>query len=238
MVSPRLSGRSWDSRDSGDLKRLFDAVDRERPSFHAGHQNANVWHNAGWGLARFRATFGWHRPRSGEGSLFAKTLKTTLTKQQVAQYETVTRWKKATPYETGLRHGGDRRGADGNSPRTEEMGFAAVLLQETQPTPGIETADSYTMLLLAAGLPEAKLRSILDDTQWQHLTKRFEQAKKRETGTAKPGHKRMMPVTCRKDLTDGNGCLSARRRAESTGYNSDALAVLPCFSIRMRDSGI
>ena len=35
----------------------------------------------------------------GNRSLFAKTLKTILTPEQVAKYETVTRWKKTTPYE-------------------------------------------------------------------------------------------------------------------------------------------
>ena len=60
----------------------------------------------------------------------------------------------------------------------QETRFARLLVEETLPPPGFERLDSLAMLLLAAELPEDKLKPVFNDAQWRHLRQRFEQAKK------------------------------------------------------------
>jgi hypothetical protein len=162
----------------GDLKRLGEVLEKARKECETSGGNIVVLRSMVPKLRSLRDSI--NAGPFGDGSLFAKTLKTTLTAEQAATYETLARRTHYTEYERWVYVMVAIEGGPMKLRPEQESGFAKLLLEETQPAANADRSDSYTMLLLAASVPEAKLKPLFDDEQWQHLQQRFRQARKIE----------------------------------------------------------
>jgi hypothetical protein len=114
----------------------------------------------------------------GAGSLFAKTLKTTLTDEQKARsgraardgalsrHRATTRWVVAT-LDTILELSSVQHGQ-----------LEALLVEQTRPPRYFGEYDYYGVLYQASKLPETKIKSILNDRQWAQLSKHIAESKR------------------------------------------------------------
>jgi hypothetical protein len=110
-----------------------------------------------------------------DGSIFVKTLKTTLTPEQLARYDTWTR----DFYR--LRVQWVAFSLDVGTPMSSETRtrLATMIMSQTRPLRRYDGAyDFQAILYQASRIPEAKLRPIFDDAQWRVLQLHFDDAKK------------------------------------------------------------
>ena len=121
----------------------------------------------------------------GDGSMFAKTLVTTLTLDQrlrakeierIRSYRTRVHWV-VLPLDglLGLSQEQHRR-------------FVDVIAQETSPLERYGEFDEDAVMLQASRLPEAKLKPIFDDAQWNRLRGHFDRARRIEKSLIEKGY--------------------------------------------------
>jgi hypothetical protein len=110
-----------------------------------------------------------------DGSIFIKTLRTTLNPDQLDRFETATRdfyrlrvqWV-AFSLDVGPGFGAEQRAR-----------LARIILSETRPLRRYDGAyDFQAILYQASRIPEARLRPIFDHAQWRVLRLHFDEAKK------------------------------------------------------------
>jgi hypothetical protein len=108
-----------------------------------------------------------------DGSLFAKTLWKTLTPEHRSRfgkefYRSRVEWVVSLKDRSlGLSDEQHRQLVD-------------VIVEETIPLKRYGQYDAYAVMYQASRLPEAKLRRILDDVQWQRLRNQFQQVRRFE----------------------------------------------------------
>jgi hypothetical protein len=160
----------------GDIKRLFDRVDELRANLKGDADDQKK-------LMEFLAEMRVQRIDAsgdvfGEGSIFAKAFKTTLTAVQSAQYEKVTRegalgrhratigWVVAT-LDSVLELNPAQHGQ-----------LEALLMEQTRPPRYFGEYDYYGVLFQASKLPETRFKSILSDRQWAKLSMQIVESKR------------------------------------------------------------
>ncbi len=155
----------------GDIKRFFD-----RAELRGGAVEPNEIQEFGDVPRRFRANAGGEV--FGEGSIFSKAFKTTLTAGQFARYEKVDRdvarsrhrativWVVST-LDTILELSTD-----------EHRRLEALLVEHTRPPRAFGEYDYYGVLFQASNLPETNFKSILSDRQWVKLSKHISESKR------------------------------------------------------------
>ena len=116
----------------------------------------------------------------GDDSLFAKVLKSTLTKEQhavrdqavrqagLAQHTATIRWAVGS-LDTWLRL----------SPEQHQK-LEALLLAQTRSPRKFGEYDYYGLMFQASKLAEKELKTIFDDDQWQKLNRQFAEAQRLE----------------------------------------------------------
>jgi hypothetical protein len=160
----------------GDIKRLFDRVDEMKANLKgdAEDQKKLMGFLEEMRLQRIDA----RGDVFGEGSIFAKALKTTLTSVQSAQYEKATRdgalarhratirWVVAT-FDTVLELNAVQHGQ-----------LETLLVEQTRPPRYFGEYDYYGVLFQASKLPETRFKSILSDRQWAKLSMHIAESKR------------------------------------------------------------
>jgi hypothetical protein len=160
----------------GDIKRLFDRVEEMRAKLDGDANDPAAYLQFIEELRPLR--FDSSGDVFGDGSIFSKTFKTTLTAIQSAQYEKVardgalsrhratTRWVVAT-LDTILELSSVQHGQ-----------LEALLVEQTRPPRYFGEYDYYGVLYQASKLPETKIKSILSDRQWAQLSKHIAESKR------------------------------------------------------------
>ena len=170
----------------GDIKRLFDrALEvRQQRLIPVGDENEFLMvvpdepphHRAASGTL------------FGEGSLFAKVLKRTVTKEQSARYEKVSREASIRHHRTNLQWvlgtWDQMLGLTSEQHRRLELLF----LRETRPPRRFGEEDYSGVLLQISRLPEVGLRPIFSNDQWAKLSVQLAEAKRRGPMLKKDGY--------------------------------------------------
>jgi hypothetical protein len=167
----RLAGR-------GDIKRYFDHLAEKREEFER-IKNDNVK------VVNFRRQLngirlGARMEPFGDGSLFSKTIKTTLSPKQAADYELALRDAKLARHRTAIDLVVDREDRLLKMSVAQRRQFRDALLRETVPALKRSPYDYYVIILQLSRLPEDKVRPIFSDPQWASLRQRFAQVKQLE----------------------------------------------------------
>jgi hypothetical protein len=118
--------------------------------------------------------------RFGDGSLFAKTLWKTLNPEQRSRfgkefYHSRVEWVVSFKDRSlGLSDEQHRQ-------------LVNLIVDETLPLRKYGQNDAYAVMYQASRLPEAKIRRILDEVQWQRLRNQFQQVRRFEGVLVKEG---------------------------------------------------
>ena len=104
--------------------------------------------------------------RFGDGSLFAKTLKTTLACEQYAEHSRDVFRGRVESVVSSLD---ERLGLS----REQHLRFVTLIVEETPPLKRYGDYDAYAVMFQMSKLPEAQLKRILDEGQLRLLTDKF-----------------------------------------------------------------
>jgi hypothetical protein len=124
----------------------------------------------------------------GEGSLLAKTLKKTLTREQTLEYE------KATREATVQRHRAMLQWVLGTLDQTlaltpqQHNRLEAILYEETRPPKRFGAEDYFGVMFQLSMVSETRLRPIFDDGQWAKLSLQLAEAKRKEPTLRQEGY--------------------------------------------------
>ena len=111
-------------------------------------------------------------------SIFTKTLARTLTAEQAAKYEEVTREKKMFRHRAKIALVIATLDNSLGMTAEQRRKLEKTLVDETRPPRENSQYDFYVILYQAAMLPEERIKPIFDDTQWKSLAPYFNQAKR------------------------------------------------------------
>ena len=164
----RLAGK-------GDVKRFFDIYDEKRRKFQllkTNQGNVNEIFREIAPLQQMLASGAF-----GRGSIFEKTVKATLSAEQVARFDEVGRDRRAARYRARVDLVVAMVDNSVGLTADQRRRFADVLGAETKAPARTGQYEYYLVMYLAAQLPEEKLRPIFDDVQWKVVGQMLNQAK-------------------------------------------------------------
>jgi hypothetical protein len=148
----------------GDIKRLMDRID---PIFESS-ANSTVADIQRF-TAETRELFNAMNGLFDAGSLFSKTMSTTLTHEQFAEHERALREKNLAWYVNAVTDAVPRLAKIVDLSEAQAGKLSGLILRETSPPQKFGPADYAFVMFRASKLSEAKLREILDERQWTAL---------------------------------------------------------------------
>ncbi|WP_010586576.1 hypothetical protein [Schlesneria paludicola] len=159
---------------STDIKRYFDEVDAVRKKYREGKQDQEAWQNIWQEIHPLQMKLA--AGLFGANSFFAKTVKTTLTEEQFAKYDTIVSERRQFRYRSSVEI--VLTSIEETVPLRERQHDAIVnlLVEETQPPAAFGPYDQHVVCYYISRLPDTKLKSLLDARQWELLqnhVKRF-----------------------------------------------------------------
>lgn len=162
----------------GDMKRFFDRVEERRQAFQLAKTDQVKYQEFHQSLTPLRQTLA--KGLFGEGSLFSKTVRSTLDPGQTARYEAVVRerqtFREGARLDLGLAVLDNALGLDSGQRRQ----LRKLAREETRPPKTFGYSDYQVLLLQLARLPEDKLKPVFREAQWRTLTTWFDNAKATE----------------------------------------------------------
>jgi hypothetical protein len=162
----RLAGR-------GDIKRFFDKVEGLKRKFQQGQNdpNTNIWQE----IQPLQVEL--NTGLFGDDSLYAKTIRRTLSPDQTAQFESVSRERKSFRFRATVDWFVVHLDKGLGLTDLQRQQFVELLVNEAQPPRKFGPGDYWYLLLQTARLPEPKLKPIFDAPQWRLLSRQFAQAR-------------------------------------------------------------
>jgi len=158
---------------AGDVRRFFDQVEVVRKKFLEVKDDQNafglVWQDIQ--PLQNRMSSGMF----GDASLFGKTLRKTLSAEQLAKYDVVLRERRQYRYRASVEVA--LAILENTVPLRSGQHDAIVelLVTETQPPDAYGQQDYYYVFYRLATLPEQLVRPLLDDRQWTILGPQLDQ---------------------------------------------------------------
>ncbi len=160
---------------SSDIKRFFDEVDRIRKKVKGGKLDQNEWNNIWQEIQplRNRQTSGLF----GDTSFFAKTVRKSLTEEQIQKYDVVVNERRKFRYRASLEVVVTNLASTVPLRHTQHEAIVKLLLDETQPPPTFGQYDQYFVMYQLEKLAEPKIKPLLDEHQWKLLEVQIQQYK-------------------------------------------------------------
>ena len=162
----RLAGR-------GDIKRFFDKVEALKRKFQLGQNdpNTNIWNE----IQPLQVEL--NTGLFGDDSLYAKTIRRTLSPDQAALFEGVSRERKSFRLRATVEWFVVHLDKGLGLTDLQRQRFVELLVNEAEPPKKFGLGDYWYLLLQTARLPESKLKPIFDAPQWRLLSRQFVQAR-------------------------------------------------------------
>lgn len=152
---------------SSDVKRFFDEVAEIRKKVNAGKLDQNAWNNIWQEIQPLRnkqAT-----GLFGETSFFAKTIRKTLTEEQIAKYDAVNNERRRFRYRAAIEVALTSMESSVPLNHSQHDSIVKLLMDETQPPAAFGQYDQYVVMYQLERLPQTKLKPLLDEQQWKQL---------------------------------------------------------------------
>lgn len=159
----------------GDIKRYADRVEEVREKFMAVRKDQEkfnqIWNDIHPLQNRLNAGL------FNEESLLAKTIRSTLSTEQLTAFQSVESERKKFRYRAKVEL--VVAGVEATIPFTDEQRqkIITMIFDETEPPKRFGQYDYYVVMLRASQIPEAKWKSILDKEQHEALKKNFQQVR-------------------------------------------------------------
>jgi hypothetical protein len=165
----------------GDIKRYCDSVEEIWRSLDVTANDPDKTRDAIMEIERLERVH-----KSGmfkNGSIFAKTLQKTLSDEQIALYKEKNRqqYRETLTWVTGTLEQTLKLSAN------QRRRLERVLTEETRAPGAFGGYDYYGVIFQAARIPEARLKPIFDDDQWQVLSRQFQEVRGMEQTLADGG---------------------------------------------------
>jgi len=169
----------------GDMKRFFDEVEVVRKKFLAvrNDQNAfnNIWQEIGPLQQRQAAGL------FGETSIFAKTLRKTLTAEQQESYLAVVEERRRFRYRAALEVSLNTLSGSVGLRHEQHEALLKLMVEETPPMKLFGQYDHYAVLYQMSKLPTQKVKGLVDERQWKLLQPHFDQGRGMEAHLVQNG---------------------------------------------------
>ncbi len=159
----------------GDIKRFFDRVEDLRKKFDKSKNDQNLFGLMWQDIQALQAIF--QAGLLGEGSIFAKTLKSTLSPDQVASHENVVHDRLMYRYWARVDLAMELLNNTVGFTDDQRQRLVKLLTEETKPPKRLGQNDYYAVLYMLASLPEAKVKPIFEESQYRNLKRQFDQAR-------------------------------------------------------------
>ncbi len=162
-----------------DMKRFFDRVEDAKDEYRRSNGD---WNQVGNRIFELQGIT--NRPHSelfGDESMLAKTLKKTLTPEQVTRHEKGA-YRARVEWAIGILQ--SRLVLNPEQRRR----LVTLVVDETPPLKRYGNFDYDAIMLQMSRLPREKLRAALDEAQYRNLTLRFEQARRMESILVSEGY--------------------------------------------------
>jgi hypothetical protein len=149
----------------GDAKRFFEEVEVVREKFRAVQNDANAFNGIWQDIQPLQQKLA--RGLFGEKSFFAKTLRKTLTPEQVARFQTNLDERRKYRYRVMVEVG--ITSLENSVPLRHEQQKALVklLLEKSEPPQSFGQYDQYVVMHQLSTLPEQDLKAVLNERQWE-----------------------------------------------------------------------
>ena len=116
----------------------------------------------------------------GDGSLYSKVLKSTLTPQQVTMREKAAKEASIALHRTTVRWAIGSMEPWLNLSAAQHEKLESLLCTRTRPPRKFGAYDYYGLMFQASKLPEKELKSIFNTTQWQKIEQQIAEARRLE----------------------------------------------------------
>lgn len=159
----------------GDMKRFFDQVEEVRKKFlevRNDQQRFNqIWQEINPLQQKQAAGL------FGDSSMFAKTLRKTLTEEQQAKYQVVVDERRRFRYRAMIEVSLVSLESTVALRHDQHEAILKLLVEETQPPLMFGQYDSHYVMYALSKLPSQKLKPLVDDRQWQLLQQQMQQGR-------------------------------------------------------------
>jgi hypothetical protein len=178
----RLAGR-------GDIKRVFDRVEELKRTFQRSYldPNNNIWQV----IQPLRVEV--NGGPFGDGSIFQKTIKKTLTDLQLACYDSLLRERRLSRHRSTVEWFVVNLDQVLGLSDDQRRRITELIMSDTEVSPKLGQSDYWYLMFEISRLPEAKFKPIFDAPQWRLLSRQLIQARNMEpwlrTSGLLPDHK-------------------------------------------------
>jgi hypothetical protein len=162
----------------GDIKRFFDSVQELRTKLPLVANDRESILEIMRETHRLARTY--RSDLFSRGSIFAKTLSKTLTDEQSARLKKKVSERRQRQFRAALTWVAGTLEQTLKMTASQRRRLEKVLIEETRAPEAFGSYDYYGLIFQAAKVPEAKLKPIFDDDQWQALTRQFQEVKSME----------------------------------------------------------
>jgi hypothetical protein len=152
---------------AGDVRRFFDQVEVVRKKFLAVKDDQNAFGQIWQDIQplQLRMSGGMF----GDATMFGKTLRKTLSDEQLAKYDAVVRERRQYRYRASIEVALAMLENTVALRSAQHDAIVDLLVTETQPPDAYGQQDYYYVFYRLANLPEELLRPLMDDRQWDLL---------------------------------------------------------------------
>lgn len=151
----------------GDITRFFDRVEQVRRKYLEAKNDQNRMNEIWPEISSLRQQLA--RGLFGNKSMFAKTLRRTLTEEQQANYQAMLLDQRRTRYKAAIEETLCKIG-DGIVLSPEQIeALQKLLLEQTQPPLLFGQDDRSVVMLRLSQLPRTKLKEVLGKSHWKSL---------------------------------------------------------------------
>ena len=180
----------------GDMKRFFDQVEEVRKKFLAVKNDPNGFNQIWQELSPLQQKQA--AGLFGETSIYAKTLRKTLTDEQQAKYRIVVEERRRFRYRATIEVSLNTLGNTVALRHDQHEALLKLMVEETQPPYIFGQYDNYLVMYRLAQLPANRVKALLDERQWKLLQQQFTQARGMEAHLVQSGI-----IDAPKDTTGG-----------------------------------
>jgi hypothetical protein len=157
----------------GDIKRFLDKVDEKRKKFEKVKSDQNKVGEIYQELQPLQVTL--NSGLFNEGSIFAKTLKTSLASEQAARYEGIVREKGQFRYRAKVELAVAQLEQSVGFSDAQRRELVEIILRETRPPARYGQYDYWVVMYQAGRISESRIRPMFDDQQWAFLKRQLDQ---------------------------------------------------------------
>lgn len=149
---------------SVDVKRFFDDVDVVRKKFKSGKHDQAAWNQVWQEIHPLQTKMA--AGLFGEASFFFKSIRKTLSEEQYAKYDAVVTERRRFRYKCSIETSMVQFEDIVPLNHSQHEAIVRLLEEETEPPLVFGQYDHQAVMYQFSQIPEAKLKSILDERQW------------------------------------------------------------------------